>query len=141
MDNPDKPGQDLAFTDDARDVRDQLYQAGFSSGNVMTLIDSDATEAAINAGFNWLDVGENKDALVAASFCGHGGQVLDAASYDEAGGYDEFILFYDMTLVDDDPVLDEELDEWLSRLESEHIAVIIDSCYSGGVVDPSENEQ
>ena len=127
--------------DDARDIRDVLYQAGFSTGNVMTLIDSDATKAAIDAGFNWLDDRENENTLVVVSFSGHGGQVLDTPPYDEADGHDEFIAPQDMTLTGDNIITDDELDEWLSRLESEHVVVVIDSCYSTGMINPAETEQ
>lgn len=123
--------------DDARDIRDAAINlASFSSTNVMTLIDSDATKASIDAGFNWLAARDNKNTLVMISFSGHGGQVPDTAPYDEtADGYDEFIGPYDTTLTGDNIILDDELDVWLSRLESENIVVVIDSCYSGGMID------
>jgi uncharacterized caspase-like protein len=142
MDSPDETGKALMFTDDdVRDDHEELYQAGFSSGFVMTLIDSGATKASINATFNLLDAKEGKNTLVVFSFSGHGRQVPDTAPYDETDGYDEFIAPYDATLAGGNVILDDELDEWLSRLESEHIVVSLDSCYSAGVVDPTENEK
>jgi uncharacterized caspase-like protein len=127
---------EMQYTDDdARDIRDGLYQAGFSSGDVMTLIDSDATKASIDAGFNWLAARDNKNTLVMVSFSGHGGQVDDTPGGDEADGYDEFIAPYDTTKTGDNIILDDELDAWLSRLESKHIVVVIDSCNSGGMID------
>jgi uncharacterized caspase-like protein len=104
------------------------------------LIDSDATKASIESAINQLDAKEDKNTLVVFSFSGHGGQVPDVAPYDEADGYDEFIAAYDTTLTGDNIILDDELNEWLSRLESEHVAVVIDSCNSGGMIDLTETE-
>jgi hypothetical protein len=127
----------LQYTDDdARDIRDTTVNlAGFSSGNVILLINSNATKASIESAINQLDARENKNTLVVVSFSGHGGQVPDVAPYDEVDGYDEFIAPYDTTLTGDNIILDDELDEWLSRLESEHVVVAVDSCNSGGMID------
>jgi hypothetical protein len=143
MDSPNKPGEDLGFPDDdAWDTRDAMVNlAGFSNGNVMALIDSDATRASIEDGFDWLGIKENKNPSVVFSFSGRGGQAPDTVYYDEADGHDEFITPHDASLTGDNIILGDELDEWLSRLESEHIIVVIDSCNSGGIVDLTESEQ
>jgi uncharacterized caspase-like protein len=143
MDDPGRPDAGgLMYTDDdAQDIRDTtVNQEGFSSDNVTLLIDSDATKASIESAINQLDAKEDKNTLVVFSFSGHGGQVPDVTPYDEANGYDEFIAAYDTTLTDANTILDDELDAWLSTLESEHVVVVIDSCNSGGMIDLTETE-
>jgi hypothetical protein len=127
----------LQFTDDdARAIRDvAIYKGNFRVEDVMTLLNTDGTRAAIENGFDWLDDRENENTLVLVSFSGHGGQAPDAPPYDEADGKDEFIAPSDTTLAGDNIILDDELDAWLSKLESKHIVVIIDSCNSGGMID------
>ena len=67
-------------------------------------------------------------------FSGHGGYLdYDQAPVDENDGRDEYIVPYDAYDVDE-TILDDQLNTWLSELESARQVVIIDSCYSGGFI-------
>lgn len=143
MNSPSEPNvSELTFTDDGWDIHSAMInRGGLSSENVRTLIDSDATKASIESAINWLDAKENENTLIVFSFSGHGGQTPGIAFNDEADGYDEFIAHCDATLTNANIILNGELDEWLSRLESEQIVVVIDSCNSAGMIDLTESEQ
>jgi len=84
------------------------------------LTESAATYEAIEEGFNWLvDAQENENTLVVAHYSGHRGQIMDDNG-DEANDKDEVItqdMYDDFALA----VRDNQLDEWLSRLESKHV--------------------
>jgi hypothetical protein len=121
--------------------------ASTTNNNILLLVDSQATKAAIrDAITKWLDAWEDEDTLVVFFFSGHGMYAPDDDG-DEDDPYDEFIVPYD---VDCDPcypavenpvwlpetaIRDDELDSWLDELESNHIVVAIDSCFSGGMVE------
>jgi len=132
-------GDDLEWSDDdAQDVSNRLILAGFNPAKVKILTESAATFEAFEEAFNWLDDQENENTLVVVHYSGHGGQI-DDDNDDEVDDKDEVIIPWDM---DDDFVLairDDKLDEWLSRLESKHVVVSLDSCYSTGMADPTES--
>jgi hypothetical protein len=120
--------------------------SGFSTADVsaavcpcddmLTLADSQAGLADIQAAFRWLDDHEDADTLVIIAYSGHGGQVLDDDG-DESDGRDEFIAPYDIYsdgTTYHNIIRDDDLDEWLSTLESRQIVVLLDSCYSGGMM-------
>ena len=96
-----------------------------------------ATRANVIQGFEQLDGMENKDTLVIFYYSGHGGQTPDEDG-DESDEFDEFIAMYDTDLVSDrfiNVLTDDDLNALLADLESENIVVILDSCYSGGMLD------
>jgi hypothetical protein len=156
------PGRDLLLTTfDAGDIEYTLENKGgcccgtcglsstasTQSNNVLLLTDAQATKVAIrDAITKWLDVHEDEDTLVVLFFSGHGMYDYDDNG-DENDPYDEFIVPYDL---DCDPcwpqvenpvwlpetaISDDELDSWLDELESNQIVVVIDSCFSGGMVE------
>jgi len=113
--------------------------------SVRLLEDSQATKAGIrDAILDWLDPREDENTQVIFFFSGHGMYAADDDPPEEADGYDEFIVPYDVDCLycDTPPQLewipetairDDELDSWLSQLESQHIVVLIDSCFAGGM--------
>jgi hypothetical protein len=121
------------------------FQSQASDCNCYTLfLDSQATKAAIHAAIvNWMDPLEDENTVVVIFFSGHGMYGPDDDG-DEADSYDEFIVPYEM---DWDPIeyrwryemaiRDDELKNWLSVLESQHIVVLTDSCFSGGMIETS----
>ena len=135
----DKWEQYLEFpVEDTHNISNRLILAGFNPVKVKILTESAATFEAIEEAFNWLDDQENENTLVVVHYSGHGGQI-DDDNDDEVDDKDEVIIPWDM---DDDFVLairDDKLDEWLSRLESKHVVVSLDSCYSTGMADPTES--
>jgi uncharacterized caspase-like protein len=134
---------DLPYPDDdARAIEQALLDVGgFEAGNVLTLIDSQATKAAIqDAITNWLASREGPGDLVVFYFAGHGGQLN--GDYppigDEADGYDEYLIPYDWACdIGDTAIADDELDSWLDTLDSQHVVVLADCCYGGGIIAAS----
>lgn len=114
-------GNDLNYTDDdAEDFRQMLLDNGnFEAENIRMRIDSAATEATIQSDItSWLASREYANDLVVFFFSGHGSR----------GGGHEYLVAYD------DVIRDDELDTWLDTLDSTHVVVIADSCYSGGLI-------
>jgi uncharacterized caspase-like protein len=131
--------EDLPYPrEDALAVEQVLLEhGGFEAANVLTLVDSAATKAAIeDAITNWLASRAGPDDLVVVYFGGHGGQLGDVFPYyDEADGVDEFLIPHDWTCSGTETAIaDDELDTWLDALESQHVVLMIDSCHSGGFI-------
>jgi hypothetical protein len=130
-------GNDLEWSDDdAQDVYNRLILEGFDSAQIRILTESDATYAAIENAINWLDTQENEGTLVFFHYSGHGGQITDDNG-DEMDGKDEVIIPWDMYDDFELAIRDDQLDEWFSMLESKHVVVSLDSCYSAGMADPT----
>ncbi|HHE41299.1 MAG TPA: caspase family protein, partial [Dehalococcoidia bacterium] len=129
---------DLNYTDDdAQDFYNTLlHQCDFQSDDIKLLTNSQATKSAIqDAITNWLDTREGAQSLVVVFFSGHGGNDMPDANGDETYGGDEYICPYDSSLYSwAYDVSDDELDTWLSALESQNVVVFIDSCFSGGMI-------
>ena len=73
----------LPRVQDARDVALLLVNpshCGYRAENVMTLLDSDASQAAIRHGLSALADRSNKDSTVLIYFSGHGGRI-DSGSH------------------------------------------------------------
>lgn len=110
--------------------------------NILTLTDSQATLENIQAAFAWLDDHEGPNTTVQIFYSGHGGKTLDwdGAEDEPTDGLDEFIAAYDTNYVGGDyinTITDDLLNTWLNNLESTHVAVLLDSCFSGGMIGPS----
>ncbi|MBC7249918.1 MAG: caspase family protein [Anaerolineae bacterium] len=116
----------LNYTDDdARDFRQTLIDyGGFESENIYMLIDSQATKSAIrNAITDWLDSREGSDSLVVIFYSSHG---------TSASGH-EYLVAHDSCYLSQ-CIRDDEFDGWLDNLESQEVVVIVDTCYSGGMI-------
>ncbi|NAT10716.1 hypothetical protein C4E22_04090 [ANME-1 cluster archaeon AG-394-G06] len=125
---------DLAYTDDdAIDMYNTLLLSGdyWQPDHIRLLLDSEADKAGILTAFNWLDDNEDPDDVVLFFFSGHGTYDIDDDG-DELDGYDEFFCPYDFNNIRDD-----ELDAELDRLGSTSIAVIMDTCFAGGMTRDS----
>jgi hypothetical protein len=95
---------------------------------------SSPSAAALSA-FQELDQIEDENTLVIIYYSGHGGQTPDLNG-DESDGYDEFIAAYDTNLGPNGferVITDDDLQVLLATLESKHIVIIIDACFSGGL--------
>jgi len=123
--NPDK---------DAIDMQTALIEKyGFPSGNIMILLNSDATAQAIVGAIDWLDTVEQAGDTVVFLFSGHGYRVSDKSGWDsdrEPDRYDECIVSYDMYAI-----ADGYLRQKFSAFETSKFALIFGSCYSGGMFD------
>lgn len=126
---------DLTYTDDdARELYDALSPI-WGSSHVKLLLNAQGTKAGIQSAISsWLDPLEDADDTILFFFSGHGGYAdYDQVPVDEIDGRDEYIVPYDAS-DDESMIFDDQLNTWLSELESTRQVVIIDSCYSGGFI-------
>jgi len=117
----------------AEQIRLMTGVSSESSGQ--DVIDSvPATLVNVREGLGWLRRAASKDDLVLIHFSGHGYQGADD-DYDEIDAVDEFFVLSDTraTAKDDTALRDDEFGRFLDRIESEHVLVFFDSCYSGGL--------
>ncbi len=93
-----------------------------------------ATLVNVREGLGWLRQMANPEDLVLIHFSGHGYQGVDD-NLDERDGVDEFFVLYDTRAAakDDTALRDDEFGRFLDRIESQHVLVFFDSCYSGGL--------
>jgi hypothetical protein len=129
---------DLNYTDDdANDFYNMLIsRGGFSSANINRMIDSQATKANIQSAItSWLDSREGADDLVVIFYSAHGDYGPEVSPYDENDSYDEYLCTYNsLTYSYSNDIRDDELDSWLDNLESNKVVVIVDTCFSGGLI-------
>ncbi len=128
---------DLWYSDDdAQELYERLLPI-WGEDHILLLIDRHATRADIeDAILDWLDPREDADDTVLLFFSGHADYSYDVSPYDEFDGWDEYILPYDSlpTSYAND-IRDDELANWLDRLESENMVIILDTCYSADFID------
>ncbi len=132
----DYPGtyNDLQYCDDdATDLYNTLVsQAGYDPSYVRLITNDQATKGNVqDAIVNWLASREDSNSQVTFFYSGHGTSGADLAPVDEADGLDEYLCTYG-----DDYgqwIRDDELTDWLGVLDTTHLLVAIDSCYSGGM--------
>jgi hypothetical protein len=103
------------------------------------LVDSWATKENIRRAIvSWLAERANENTTVVIFFSGHGMFALDDNG-DEADGYDEFIVPYDIRYdsslgwLPETAIRDDEFAEWLDTLKAKRVVIMIDSCFSGGI--------
>ena len=90
----------------------------------------------INA-LRWLDEMDDENDISLIYIATHGIQGPDIPPFDERDGKDEYLVTYWGFEYPITCIWDDELNFFLSRLDSQGIAVIIDSCHSGGIGDCS----
>ncbi|QBG46530.1 hypothetical protein EGM51_03625 [Verrucomicrobia bacterium S94] len=121
--------------DDAREFRDALLQdAGWSSSNISLLIDSQASKANIQSAIQHMASVAEPDDLCLIIFSGHGGQASDLSPIDEVDGSDEYLVPYDFDGTAATVILDDEFPLWIETINAGQIAIILDTCHSGGQV-------
>ena len=78
----------------------------------------------------------DEDDVVLFFFSMHGDQIDDKAPFDEPDGKDEYLVPFDYNQSDNNTaLLDDELADAFRQLRANHIAIIVESCHSGGMVD------
>jgi hypothetical protein len=137
-------GMDLfGCVNDALDWSGELQGRGFT---VTTLLDAQATRAALLAAMTALVDGAQPGDIVVMTFSGHGTFVADSGSHaglsglsgaapraDEADGYDEALCPHDVQETGQ-PITDDEIHAlFLRRRPGARIVLIADSCHSGTV--------
>jgi PKD repeat protein len=113
--------------DDARVIRQMLLSSpDWDPENVVLLLDTEATTWNLRAALDDLEAADEND-LLFLFFSGHGGRVPDDQLAEEADGYDEVLYLYNSAYVSDDA-----LERYLASVPMRRIAVMVDSCFSGG---------
>jgi len=108
---------------------------GFQKDHVRFLLNEQATSTAVKGAFSWLIDQADIDDLVVVYFAGHGGTAKDTSRPpDEADGVDEYLVTYDARTADlfSTAVRDDEMADWLASFQSDHVVVILDSCFASG---------
>jgi len=133
--------EDLDYASrDAMALADWLSSTGVPDDHVRVLTDGEdgvfqsATLLSVREGLGWLRRQADEDDLVLVHFSGHGYQGADDNG-DEADGVDEFLALQDTRTAarDDTALRDDEFGRFLDRIASNHVLVLFDSCYSGGL--------
>jgi metacaspase-1 len=118
---------------DVKTMRELLTRFfGFADTDIRSLLDSQATAAAIQAGLTWLaEGGDDADAVRVFHFSGHGYYVADTNG-DEPDGRDEALVPFDYDsagfLTDD--VLKTHYDRFP---KSGNLTLVMDCCHSGTI--------
>jgi len=136
--NPDDnlPGIDI----DIANMHQVVRMLGYKENNIKILRDEQATKGnIINSIKNHLIYNSDSADSTFLYFSGHGSHIRDENG-DEDDGVDEVLLAYDTHMENDGKfnvlknlVIDDELFDLLSQIESKNIYVYIDSCHSGTV--------
>ena len=108
---------------------------GLQKDHVRFLLNAEATTASVKAAFRWLISQAGAEDLVVIYFAGHGGTGEDlTVPPDEADGVDEYLVTYDAQQADlfSTAVRDDEMADWLASFQSDHVVVILDSCFAAG---------
>ena len=98
--------------------------------NIKILLNQNATKNNIQESIlNWQKPIENEDDIVLFYFVGHSYKI----PYDKKIYGNSFLLPYDTSdkVFSEDKITDLELDSWFDELESKHMTIILDTCYSG----------
>jgi len=107
-----------------------LDSENWEEENIKFLLNENATKDKIHdAIVNWLDEKENANDIVVIYYMDHGWKTnLSDRKYGNA-----YVFTYNATsrYFDEDKISDKEFDSWADVLDSKHIAVILDHCYSG----------
>ncbi|MES1202920.1 MAG: caspase family protein, partial [Pseudomonadota bacterium] len=125
----DYPGteNDLPFTaEDARKLRETLAREGVLANDSVTLLDAQATRAAVRQAFQRVAAAAGPNDLFLFFYSGHGGQERTQVSGTEPDGKNETIELYDGALVDD------EMGQLFNQVHAQTALLILDSCFSGG---------
>lgn len=121
----------LQYTDDdAWAFANQLLTSPtmWNADNIVLLLNRDATTTNFIAALNAISAQATSNDVLVIFYSGHGNHWADISPFDEADGLDESLCFMDYDMTDD----------WLASLLSTvpvgQLLVLIDACYSGGLI-------
>lgn len=103
----------------------------FAPQNVRLLKGEAATRQAVLAAMAELLKSASADDQVVFHFSGHGTQVPDRKPLDEPDGLDEALCLYDCDADGENLLIDDEIGQWLDRLASRRVTVVLDCCHAG----------
>ena len=117
--------------DNAIDIYNLLINSkNWERENIKLLLNENATKDSIRDSIvNWLDERETENDVVVYYFAGHS---LKMPLLKRHKGH-AYSCPYDITnfQYSEDKITDIELDRWLDELDSKHVTLILDTCYSG----------
>jgi hypothetical protein len=123
---------------DASSMRDSLLQNGWKEAEIdPPLLGSGATKAAIISRLESMVTLAGEKDYILVYYSGHGATIADLNG-DEADGTDEALVPVDYDSGESSTLItDDELNEIFSSCRTSKGAFIVDSCYSGGLVNRS----
>lgn len=126
----------------ADEMHDLLLQSDYwQEDHIKVLKGKECTAVNIVEALRWLDEKDDENDISLVYITTHGFKGPDIPPFDESDGKDEYLATYWGFEYPVTCIWDDELNFLLSRLDSKGVAVIIDSCHSGGVGDSfSETE-
>lgn len=121
----------VAILNDARDVAATLTSpgyCGYEPTNVVTLLDGQATRAAVLSGLAELAARAGTDDTACVFFSGHGAVVGNL------GAEDSVLVTVDTDLADIQrtSISSDEFAQALSQIKAKRVLVFIDACHAGG---------
>jgi len=121
--------------DDANSMESSLLNSGWEAAEIIKLLGPAATKAGIENALNSIMSQAGAKDLVLVYFSGHGFTLIDLSG-DEKDGYDEAIVPVDCDPSDPATFLtDDELRTLFKISRTQKGVFIIDSCYSGGLIN------
>jgi hypothetical protein len=121
---------DLMYTDDdAQDMYDYLIGQEYPAGNIKLLLNRQAKGDAIYEAIDWMAQWEGPNSECVFFYSGHG-SYYDGYNDGDTEIRDESIICWELK-----HILDGFLRDAFSAYESQKIAFIFDSCFSGGMDD------
>lgn len=120
-------GNDLPLTaEDARKLQAALQRQGRLAPESVTLLDGQATRAAVRAAIQRVGAAAGPDDLFLFFYSGHGNQVRASVSATEPDGKNETIEMVDGAITDD------EMNDLFQNVRAQTSLLVLDSCFSGG---------
>ncbi len=120
---------------DAKAFHRILTESGrILDSHIRFLVDEQATLADVRASLEWLLMVARRDDLVILFFAGRGYQGKDLPPLDEQDGLDECLVLYDSLkdALGATTLRDDELAQFLDRVQSRHVVVMFDTCFIEG---------
>ncbi len=122
---------DLLYPDDdAMDMYNYLLSKGYPASHIKLLTNRKATASAIVAAIDWMNTQETQATSECVFFYSGHGTTYDGYDDGDTEYTDECIVSYNLYLI-----LDGQLHQKFDTFNSQKIAFIFDSCYSGGMND------
>lgn len=121
----------IAILNDASDIAETLSSpkyCGYATANVVTLLDEQATRAAMLKGLDELAARSNSGDTVCVFFSGHGGVV------GSSGNEHSVLATVDSDLADIEStsISSDDLAAAFAQIKAERLLVFIDACHAGG---------
>lgn len=124
-------GNDLMYPDDdAYDMYDYLISKGYPEDNIKLLIDGKAKSRNIVRAIDWMNKQEKEETSECVFFFSGHGTTYDGYNDGDIEDTDEGIVATDNIII-----LDGQLRAKFSTFTSKKIALIFDTCFSGGMDD------